>query len=228
MIDGTHIPIMAPADGRLDYVNRKGWTSIILQAVVDHEYQIRDICCKHPGSCHDAFVLKDSNLFKNADMLIPTQMRKIQEIDVPLMILGDPAYPLLPWIMKGYTGKLTNEQDSFNTYLSSARMAVENTFGRMKGHWRCLQKRIDIHYSFVPKVVSACAILHNIVERKHEDFNSSWLRSVNATNAMFPQPNSRLLTYRNENVNSMYIIREHLKNYMADTYALRSSCIHNL
>lgn len=76
-------------------------------------------------------------------------------------------------------------------------------------------------------MVSACAILHNIVERKHEEFNSSWLRSVNATNDMFPQPNSRLLTYSNENVNSMYIIREHLKNYMADTYALRSSCIHN-
>jgi len=111
--------------------------------------------------------------------------------------------------MLGYTGKLTNEQDSFNTYLSSARMTVENTFGRMKLRWCCLQKRIDIHYSFVPQVISACAILHNIVERKHEEFNSSWLRSVNATNAMFPQPNSRLLTYRNENVNSMYIIREH-------------------
>lgn len=70
-------------------------------------YRIRDICCKHPGSCHDAFVLKDSNLFKNANMLIPTQMRKIHEIYVPFMILGDHPYPLLPWIMKG---KMTNRQ----------------------------------------------------------------------------------------------------------------------
>jgi len=53
--------------------------------------------------------------------------------------------------MLGYTGKLTNEQDSFNTYLSSSRMAVENTFGRMKGRWRCLQKRIDITHLF-PKL----------------------------------------------------------------------------
>lgn len=41
-------------------------------------------------------------------MLIPTQMRKIQEIDVPLMILGDPAYHLLPWIMKGKKTKYNN------------------------------------------------------------------------------------------------------------------------
>ena len=34
-IDGTHIPVTAPFDGYRDYVNRKGWTSIILQAVCD-------------------------------------------------------------------------------------------------------------------------------------------------------------------------------------------------
>lgn len=35
-IDGTHIPILAPAVGRKDFLNRKGWTSIVLQAVVDN------------------------------------------------------------------------------------------------------------------------------------------------------------------------------------------------
>lgn len=34
-IDGSHIPILAPSEGRKDFVNRKSWTSLVLQAVVD-------------------------------------------------------------------------------------------------------------------------------------------------------------------------------------------------
>ena len=37
-IDGTHLPVNAPVHTPEDYHNRKGWHSIILQAVVDHNY----------------------------------------------------------------------------------------------------------------------------------------------------------------------------------------------
>lgn len=48
-IDGTHIPILPPTDGYRDYINRKGWPSIILQAVVDDKYRYVQV--------HNLFVL---------------------------------------------------------------------------------------------------------------------------------------------------------------------------
>ena len=43
-IDGSHIPVSPPALNHTDYYNRKGWYSIIIQAVVDHRYLFRDMC----------------------------------------------------------------------------------------------------------------------------------------------------------------------------------------
>ena len=42
-IDGTHIPILAPQESHDDYVNRKGYHSIIMQTVMDCRYTFRDV-----------------------------------------------------------------------------------------------------------------------------------------------------------------------------------------
>lgn len=47
------------------------------------------------------------------------------------LIVGDPAYALLYWFIKGYINspKLTQEEESFNAYLNSVRVGVGMTFG---------------------------------------------------------------------------------------------------
>ena len=67
-IDGTHIPIIAPKENKIDYVNRKGYHSVVMQAVVDCNYLFRDIVIGWPGSVrHDARILSNSKLYKKAE-----------------------------------------------------------------------------------------------------------------------------------------------------------------
>ena len=40
-IDGTHVPIKVPSQNHTDYVNRKSYHSIIMQALVDSRYFYR-------------------------------------------------------------------------------------------------------------------------------------------------------------------------------------------
>ena len=54
-IDGTHIPILRPqGDSRADYFNRKGYYSIVMQAVMDFRGIFMDIYFGWPGKVHDA------------------------------------------------------------------------------------------------------------------------------------------------------------------------------
>lgn len=45
--------------------------------------------------------------------------------EVPLLVVGDSAYPMRPWLVKDFRGQVTAEQRAFNKKLNSARVVVE-------------------------------------------------------------------------------------------------------
>lgn len=220
-IDGTHIPILPPADGKADYLCRKGYPSIVLQAVVDGFYRFRDVYANTAGAAHDSTVFARSPLSNKLANIMPRNDRIICDGLVPLHLLGDPAYPLSIHVMKGYIGRnVTPQQESYNVYHSSARMCVEIAFGKLKSRWRILQKRIDAETKNIPMIIVACCVLHNICEEVRAPISPS-SNDENTYLLAFPQPETEL-NHRVDN-NESLTVRNRVKDFLADTQPLRKS-----
>ena len=132
-------------------------------------------------------------------------------VDVPLVILDDPSYPLLPWLMKLYpeTAHSTTEEKRYNYRQSRARMPVENAFGCLKGCWRCLLKHLDYNIANVPNVVAACVLLHNMCEMFGDHCSDEWVYHEAPTAT---QASSIATSVRGA---SASVIRDAIKNFIS-------------
>ncbi|XP_065440253.1 uncharacterized protein LOC135981485 [Chrysemys picta bellii] len=194
-IDGTHIPVLAPDHLANQYINRKGYFSMVLQALVDHKECFTDINVGWPGKVHDAGIFRNSGLFEQLKegAYFPDQKITVGDVDMSIVILGDPAYRLLPWLMKPYTGSLDSSKEQFNYRLSKCRMVVECAFGCLKAFWRCLLSRSDLSANNILIVIAACCVLHNICESKGETFMAGWEVETNCLVSDFEQPDTRVI-----------------------------------
>ncbi|KAK1662598.1 hypothetical protein QYE76_050757 [Lolium multiflorum] len=160
----THIHIKAPEHHVADYYNagltrrNKGKTSysVSLQASVDADGAITDVCVGHPGAVPDGDVLFKSTLMTRTVDILSQDKR----------LIGGAGYPLMDWMLVPYSHQnLTHTQHEFNLKVAAARAVAVDAFQRLKTRWACLQKRCEFKVKNIPAILSACCALHNFCER---------------------------------------------------------------
>ncbi|XP_053177218.1 putative nuclease HARBI1 [Scomber japonicus] len=154
-IDGCHIKIQRPIIRGGDYLNRKGFYSVLLQGIVNEKGKFEDIFVGPPGRVHDARMLRSSTFYS-------TWEEKMGEYQ----LLGDSAYcgNAYPFVMtpKRDNGALSAEEEARNLQISRGRVIVEQTFGRMKCRWRRVRDLQNTWLDIVVMIIASACILHNL------------------------------------------------------------------
>ena len=101
-VDGTHVRISTPkTDEKPDYFSRKQCHTITTQAVVGADLLFLYVRTGFPGSSHDARNLRNISLFRKSESreILPKPEDATKSSKIRPLIVGDVAYPLLPWLL---------------------------------------------------------------------------------------------------------------------------------
>ncbi|CAH2090586.1 unnamed protein product [Euphydryas editha] len=156
-IDCTHISIVKPTDSEHLFYNRKGYHSLNIQMICDHNLLILNVNSKFGGATHDSHIWSASE--------IEPYMRRLHESGEHVWLLGDSGYPQRPWLMTPILNALPGSQEEIYTSRHvQARNCIERCYGLLKSRWRCLLKDRTLHYHpyVASKISLACCVLHNI------------------------------------------------------------------
>ena len=174
-IDGSHIYVASPSNTIVaaDHRNRYKSFSILLQGVVDSKCYFTSINTGPPGSLHDSAHFKSTELYRKVEEGImggfhDDPLTWGTGLSFPPYIVADRGYPLLSWCITpfkmGPLGlALTQEETWFNRKHSSTRMSVERGFGILKSRFKEIGTKSSLKLNFLPTVVHACCVLHNIL-----------------------------------------------------------------
>ncbi|XP_057819015.1 protein ALP1-like [Cryptomeria japonica] len=166
-IDATHVKLELPYnESSIDWYNREHNYSMLVQAIVDSNMRFLDICTGWPGSLNDSGLLRNSSFYKLCEEgeRLNGPPVSLGGFDMREYIIGDGAYPLLPWLIVPFSGETTDDQRLFNYKLSYTRNVVERAFAKLRSTWQLLQTKIKKpNMEMLPRTILACCILQNML-----------------------------------------------------------------
>lgn len=102
-LDCTLIPIKKPRARGDEYVCRKNYPALNVQATCDANSMFTSVDCSWAGFVHDARIRRNSNV-----------QQILNANKCGALLLGDEGYPLTPWLMTIYRNPTTEAELSYN------------------------------------------------------------------------------------------------------------------
>ena len=167
-MDGSHLPIKCLNDGAQimkQYLNVKGFYSIVLMSLVDAECWFIWASVGAPVKTHDSTLLQSTDLWKIivGREMIPNVVQQLEDIEIPPLILGEGAFPLWKFMLKPYGDAiLPVDKRYFNYRNGRARLVTEGALGRLKIKFRFLSHKYESNKKTLNLYGLACVLLHNI------------------------------------------------------------------
>lgn len=218
-LDGKHIRIAKPHHSGSQYINYKGFFSIVLMAVVNADYQFLYVDVGAEGRMSDGGVFAHCSLSEalaTGCLHIPAPKKLLPQhhSSVPYYLICDDAFPLKEYMMKPFSKRSLTEAERICNYrFSRARRVVENAFGILAAVFRVLHTPILLQPEKAEKVVLAVCVLHNFLrERCRSEYQAALRRSEDLrtdVDGLVPLQASK----NNNSTNSAKEVRILLQNY---------------
>ena len=159
-IDCTHVRIPKLKEHGDEYINRKGFTIINVQATCNAHEIFNSIDVQWPGSQHDSRILINSEISK-----------AMNNYTGNALLLGDAGYPIRAWLMTPWKSTDSQEKRRYNEIFCKERVIIERCFGQLKCRFPKLLYKVRAHAANIPSIIVSCVILHNIAKYvKDDDF----------------------------------------------------------
>ncbi|XP_033099564.1 protein ALP1-like [Anneissia japonica] len=184
VLNFAHIPLFTPLGSNLptEFLNDKGWYSMILMCVTDHRNQFTYVKSGFPGKLDNLSVFKESSLHQ-----LSTEGKLIPPDHGYHLVAGNDI-PLQNWIMTPFVddGNLNHNQKQFNERINSLQNFSEVTIDKLKGRWGFLLNKCNKKLDRVSNIFLTCCVLHNLCERHGDGFLDSWQNEVRIANQSGP------------------------------------------
>ena len=177
--DGFHVYVNSHLKNYFSFKKRYSMTNL---GLVSFNKRFLYAAVGAPGSTHDARLLKESSIYESilAGDVIPDKVIRLGDFgEIPLVTIGDTAFPQFAWLLKMYNENTRDKQQKyFNKKLCGARVVTENAYGMLKGRWRILYKKVECRLFNLRYVIMACIALHNLCLARSDPCQPRWRLDV--------------------------------------------------